>query len=106
MRLGRGPQPRPQLGSEQLPKPAASQRQESDDALTAVVSEISFTPFGRVVLFLDNGQVWRQLDGDGAKYVAHGNGADLNVTISRGLFGSYDLRFAGQNELFKVRRVK
>jgi hypothetical protein len=79
---------------------------ETVDSITAGVMEYSFNPFGRFVVFLDNGQIWRQLDADTGR-ATFGNPPSGNmVTISRGAFGSYNLRLAGQNALFKVRRVK
>jgi len=94
-----------QFGAERLPQQpnAAASAPEAVDSITAGVTEYSFNPLGRFVVFLDNGQIWRQLDADtGRAIFASGN----MVTISRGAFGSYNLRLVGQNALFKVRRVK
>lgn len=99
-----GPAPKPELGREQLPDPEAAV--PGDDSLTAGVTRVALTAIGRVVLFLDNGQIWQQIDGDSARYVADGHGAGAKVTISHGLFGSYNLQFAGTNAMYKVRRVK
>jgi hypothetical protein len=61
---------------------------------------------GRLVLVLDNGQVWQQLEGGVLRCAPRGKLAQMQVRISRGLFGSYNLQFAGHNVLYKVRRVK
>lgn len=100
------PAPKPELGREQLPKPENPAAAEQDDSVTMVVSDISLTRTGRLVLALDNGQVWQQIDGDGARFTPQGKVEGSQVTISRGLFGSYNLQFAGHNTLYKVRRVK
>lgn len=100
------PAPKPELGHEQLPKPENPAAAEQDDSVTIVVSDISLTRTGRLVLALDNGQVWQQIDGDGARFTPQGKVEGSQVTISRGLFGSYNLQFVGHNTLYKVRRVK
>jgi len=75
------------------------------DSITAAVTDYSFTPYGKFILFLDNGQVWRQLDSDEGE--AHfSKSIKHTVTISRGMIGSYNLVVDGASRLFKVRRVK
>lgn len=102
----RRPAPKPELGREQLPQAESPAAAAQDDSATAAVTDVSLTPSGRLVLVLDNGQVWQQLDGDVVRFTPRGKLAQMQVTISRGLFGSYNLQFAGQNALYKVRRVK
>ncbi|MBV9695108.1 MAG: hypothetical protein JO261_15540, partial [Alphaproteobacteria bacterium] len=62
-----------------------------------------YTPYGKFVIFLDSGQVWRQIEGDADR-------ADFSkgvaVTISRGGLGSYSLTIGDSEKLYKVRRVK
>lgn len=99
------PAPQPELGREQLPKPQGPAAAALDDSLTAAVGNVSLTPTGRLLLVLDNGQVWQQLDGDVVRFAPYGKFEGIQVTISRGSFGSYNLQFAGQNALYKVRRV-
>jgi hypothetical protein len=55
-------------------------------------------------VFLEGGQVWRQLEADSgrANFRRSGN----TVTISRGLIGSYNMQINGSNAVFKVKRVK
>lgn len=98
--------PTGQFGAEQLPRASNPASAPENDSITAMVNQLSLTPFGRFVLALDNGQIWRQLDADSARFVPSGNSASASVTISRGLLGSYNLQFVGQNALYKVRRVK
>ncbi|HSC60983.1 MAG TPA: hypothetical protein VLC29_07100 [Rhizomicrobium sp.] len=73
------------------------------DSITAGVSDYSINPFGKFIVFLDNGQVWKEVDAD----IAHFNkGAANTVTIERGALGSYNLRINDGNKVFKVTRVK
>jgi hypothetical protein len=103
--------PRPEtkaraFGAEQLPPNKAAAPAENDASISAHVGEILLTPFGRFVLVLDNGEEWRQLDGDSARLAPGRTPAGAAVTISRGALGSYNLEFVGQNALYKVRRTK
>lgn len=87
------------LGSERLARPATARPQQ----LLAGVASVRFDPRGRFTITLDNGQVWRQLEGDtgvlaGAKVSA--------VRISRGALGSYDLNVVGRNATYRVQRLE
>ncbi|MBS0274188.1 MAG: hypothetical protein JSR55_07245 [Proteobacteria bacterium] len=103
-----------QFGSDQLPAPATSSAPaagaapvpEVIDSITAKLTDYSFTPFHKFIIFLDNGQVWRQIQGDSE--IAHFSraAADNTVTIERGAIGSYNLRINDSNKIFKVSRVK
>ena len=104
--FGSGKQTAEQFGAERLPPQEAASAPETIDSIVAGVTEYSFNPFGRFVVFLDNGQIWRQLDSDSGRVLFSRTLSDNKVTISRGAFGSYNLRLAGQNALFKVRRLK
>jgi len=86
-------------------KPAPSAPAEVAQ-LTAGVRAFSKTAHGRAVFVLDNGQTWRQLDADDAVVQDPDPGKALNVTISRGLFGSYNLAIDGRNGVVKVRRLQ
>jgi len=76
------------------------------NGITAVVSEFARTPTGKVLLILDNGQIWRQIDGDVGIMQDPSKGEQLKVTIEKGFFGSFDMTVEGRNGLIKVRRVK
>jgi hypothetical protein len=77
---------------------------EPIDSISAKVTEYSFTPFGKFIIFLDNGQIWRQIEGDPDKADFHGS--DNSVTISRASLGSYALTINGSSKTYKVKRVK
>ncbi len=78
--------------------------------ITATVLELSRTPRGRSIFVLDNGQVWRQLDGDDADVQDPRPGKTMKVAIEMGflggLLGNYNLTIKGRNGLIRVRRVK
>ncbi len=92
--------------AEDFGKPPAVARPEVEQ-LTASVRELSRTLRGRAIFALDNGQVWRQIDGDDTQ-IPDPNAGDppLKVTIAKGLFGSYNLTIEGRNGLVKVRRIE
>ena len=74
--------------------------------VVASVRELSKTVRGRALFVLDNGQTWRQLDGDDSQVPEPAPGTALKVTIERGVFGSYHLTIEGRNGLVRVRRVE
>ena len=98
-----------EFGSETLPAPEPKEGEPPPpgpiDSITANVSDYAFTPFGKFIVFLQGGEVWRQLDGDSGRASFRQSG-DNSVVISRGLLGSYNLQINGSNNVFKVRRVK
>ena len=98
-----------QFGAEntQATRQKVEQAEQELDSITAGVTEYAFNPFGKFIIFLDNGQVWRQLQGDsGEKAMFHKNAKDNKVTISRGLIGSYNLSINDSSRSYKVERVK
>jgi len=78
--------------------------------VTATVIELARTARGRSIFVLDNGQVWRQLDGDDADVQDPRPGKPMKVTIEMGvlavLLGNYNLTIEGRNGLIRVQRVK
>ena len=76
--------------------------------ITATVLELARTLRGRSIFILDNGQVWRQLDGDDADVQEPQPGKAMKVAIEVGvpLLGNYNLTIEGRNGLIRVRRVK
>jgi hypothetical protein len=90
--------------TEDFGKPAARVPEVSE--LTASVRELGRTVRGKALFVLDNGQTWRQLDGDSAQVLEPLPGEALKVTIARGLFDSYNLTIEGRNALVKVRRIR
>jgi len=74
--------------------------------VSATVRELSKTVRGRALFVLDNGQTWRQIEGDDAQVHEPPPGTTLKVIIARGMFGSYQLSIEGRNGFVRVRRVE
>jgi len=104
------PQTTPQqFGQESTPAVKQEEKKveaEEIDSITVGVTDYSYTPFGKFIVFLENGQVWRQQEGDADR--AHFSGApkDNKVTITRGAFGSYNMQVNDSHHQYKVVRVK
>ncbi|HEY3778791.1 MAG TPA: hypothetical protein VGL35_12105 [Rhizomicrobium sp.] len=97
-----------QFGSDRLPEMHTKEdvAAVAVDSITAGVSEVAYTAFGKFIVFLDNGQVWRQIEGD-ADHAVFRKPANVNkVTIDRGLIGSYNLKINDSDRTYKVTRVK
>jgi hypothetical protein len=90
-----------EFGEEQVKKASEEQGLES---ITALVSDFGYTPLGEAIVFLENGQVWRQTDGPKIKFPA--NPQERRVTIRKAMMGSYTMVVADSNRSARVRRVK
>jgi hypothetical protein len=97
-----------QFGSDQLPATheKADTAAHEVESITAGVTEYAYTPFGKFIVFLDNGQVWRQMEGDADHATFHKAAKDNKVTVSRGFIGSYNLKINDSEKIFKVERIK
>jgi hypothetical protein len=95
------------FGAEALPqqKVASVDQPQRLDELRANVTAVAYNPLGRFTVTLDNGQIWKQLDGDSGTARFKNKSGDI-VTISRGVLGSYNLVVEGRSALFKVKRVR
>ncbi|MGS2719461.1 hypothetical protein [Paraglaciecola aestuariivivens] len=71
------------------------------EKLSLPVSKVNKTPFGRMVITLENGQVWRQSDKVRLK-IKPGQ----NVTIERGVLGSFFMSTDQVKKSIRVKRVK
>ena len=89
LRFGKPPAPAPQV-----------------EKITATVREILRSARGQAIFVLDNGQTWRQLDGDDAHDMEPRPSKTMKVTIERGAFGSYNLLIDGRNGLSRVQRIQ
>jgi hypothetical protein len=92
------------FGAETLAKPKRD-ADEKPEELRDNVQEFAFNGHGKVIVFLANGQIWRQLDGDDALFHLSPKRSYVAV-IRRGIMGSYNLKIEGLNKLAKVQRVK
>lgn len=97
-----------QFGNDQLPasKETVAAEQTEVNSITAGVTDYAYTPFGKFIVFLDNGQVWRQIDGDTDHAYFNDATKGTKVTIERGAIGSYNLVINDHSTIFKVKRVK
>lgn len=98
------------FGAEDLPKTAKADDDDHDDgevdSIEAGVTEIGRSLNGKLIVFLDNGQIWRQLDSDTSKPYIRKNTEGVTAAIKRGALGSYVVRISGARDAFKARRVK
>jgi hypothetical protein len=74
--------------------------------ISARMASYTFDQFGMFTVELSNGQVWQQLKGDTSNAHWRKSAAGYFVSISRGAFGSYNLRVALETSVFKVKRIK
>jgi hypothetical protein len=101
-----------QFGSDKLPAPpppppgTAPAQPPVIDSITAGVTDYAINPFGKFIVFLDNGQVWKQEQGDADRAQFRKNPKDNKVSISRGFIGSYNMTLNDSEKVYKVTRVK
>lgn len=100
------PKSQPVTRTEDFGKPAPEPGPNEVTEVSATVLEFAKTARGKAVFILENGQVWRQIDGDGVDVYAPPQGVKLKVTIETGVFGSYNLTIDGRKGLVKVTRLK
>ena len=80
--------------------------------ITATVVELTRSARGRPIFILDNGQAWRQIDGDDANVLDLRPGKTMKVAIEmsrvQSLVGGYSFKLTidGRNGFVRVYRVK
>ena len=105
-------QPQPPAGPPPMPRKAKSKGFLGGILGGATVlsnmhaSAYDFDPKGKFTITLSDGEVWQQLEDDSSTAQWSGPGSRLVVSIKEGALGSYNLQVAGDNRLYKVRRVK
>jgi len=88
-----------EFGAEQLPP------ERTDSIEARLVGD--FTGWsGDTVFRLDNGQVWQQARNYIRSYTPREPMREPLVIISKGLFGSYDLRVEGVKRVVQVKRIE
>ena len=98
-------QANPPTPAESFGKPPPP-RPDEITQIRATVLELAKTARGRAIFILDNGQTWRQIDGDDTDVRELLPGKTTKVTIETGFLNSYNLTIEGRNGLIKVRRLK
>ena len=74
--------------------------------ISATVIEYAKNAHGKSLFILDNGQVWKQIDGDSSELFRRSSDPDMKITIEKAIMGSFSLRVEGRTGIIKVRRVK
>jgi hypothetical protein len=97
-----------QFGNDRLPATHAKEETAAAEveSITAGVTDVAYTPLGRFIVFLNDGQVWRQIEGDADRASFKKPPQANKVTISRGFIGSYNLLINDSAKMYKVTRVK
>lgn len=90
--------------AEDFGKPAPRQAEVAQ--VSAGLREFARTAQGRAVFVLDNGQTWRQVDGDTSRVHEPAPGEAVQVTVERGIFDTFNLSMSGRNGMVKVRRLQ
>ncbi len=75
---------------------------EAIDAIEARITRVDPLPHGRRLIHLDNGQLWRQLEGRSHPSLKAGD----KVRIRRASLGSFLLKREGSGGTLRVRRVR
>jgi hypothetical protein len=97
---------RPVTKTEDFGKPPMPSGPKEINEISANVLEFAKNPYGRSIFILDNGQVWKQIDGDQSEVRDPSKGETMKVSIETGMMGSYSLKVQGRTGIVKVRRVK
>jgi hypothetical protein len=101
------PAPVPQPRTEDFGKPPPQISEAPPvSAVSARLREFARTARGRAVFVLDNGQTWRQIDGDTSSVPEPAAGESPRVTVERGILDSYNLMIEGRAGMVKVRRLQ
>ena len=75
-------------------------------SLRARVTEAKLLRTGQLVVTLDNGQIWRQIEGDSNVVRYLEDDPVEKVTIEPGALGSFNMSIDGRPSDIKVRRIK
>jgi hypothetical protein len=97
---------RPVTKTEDFGKPPVPTGPKEIKQISANVIEFAKNAYGRSIFILDNGQVWKQVDGDLTEVRDPSKSETMKVTIETGMFGSYSLKVSDRTGIVKVRRVK
>lgn len=88
-----------EVGAEKLPTPPAT------DIETRMIGD--FTGWsGKTVFTLDNGEVWQQTNNYISDYSPRSPIRQPKITITKGMFGSYNMRIEGVKRTVQVKRVQ
>ena len=86
-------------------KPPRAAIPDNVDHITAQMQSYTFDKLGWFTVTLDNGQVWKQIQGDTTYAKWKKPAASYQVRVSHGFLGSYNLQVHGLAGLYKVMRA-
>ncbi|SDZ86538.1 hypothetical protein SAMN05216562_0859 [Microbulbifer marinus] len=75
--------------------------EEAPDSIEATIAQIDKVAYGKLLITLDNGQVWRQNDSGRVNWKTGDS-----VTVERALFGSFLMKPTDGGRNLRVKRVK
>lgn len=96
------------IGAEQVPLEGKARQQARREYMTSdesTVVDFALNARGKLVLVLNNGQVWKQRGGD-VKKVKLSEGETPRVRIKRGAISGYRMDFIDKDRTITVSRVK
>ncbi len=85
---------------------AAEEDDDEVESIDGAAVEIGKNNRGKIFVILDNGQVWRQIDGDKSSPYFPKNVEGLPVTIRKGAMGSHFVKIGKAKDAFKANRIK
>ena len=98
-----------EFGAEDLPRTAKVEDDDEDDdevdSIESRVVEVGKNLRGKLIVVLENGQVWRQISADQSTPYIPSN-YEGTAEVKRGFMGSYVIRLSDTRDSFKARRVK
>jgi hypothetical protein len=93
------------FGSEQLASVESRAQAREEDVLHASIIDFQELHRGRLVVALDNGQMWRQLDVD-TRQIRLDQGESYPVEIRRSGFGGYRMKVGDNDRIMRVERIR
>ena len=93
--------PSKESGEDRFGKEHWDSERAAPEEITATIVAAELNPYGKAVVRLDNGQIWKQLKNEKVK-VTLGD----KVTIVRGQFKSFFFKFNDGNRKYRFTRVK
>jgi len=95
-----------EFGSEAIPEKRKERDNKRLKRLTAKIVEIKISPYDKVTLLLENGQIWRQLSADDHVLRFSRDGRLYTAVVKRSIMGNYLLTVKELKRTIRVRRIK
>jgi hypothetical protein len=82
--------------------------EEAVREISGRVVSLSRSPYGKAIVTLDNGQVWRQLDSDSTRITVSDDeiAGGMTATVKKGMLGSHFVKLDPPGRSFKAARVE